>query len=94
MKNSLRKSCVGAFGVACLELLFLAQNTVSAQTSSQTANRQIEACKTFSPAGKNFKVSLPAMPRELDSAEVQPLITALNSQFNKTGMELTSLQNV
>jgi hypothetical protein len=94
MKNSLRRYFFVVFGTACLSLLFLAQDSVSAQTGSHTANLQLETWKTFAPQGKNFKISLPAEPKELDSYETDKLVTLLNSQINKSGSQLPALNNV
>ena len=94
MKNSLRKLRYAAVASACLTLLlFAAQNQVSAQTKSQTANRQLEAWKIFSPTGKNFRVSLPAEPAESDSDDTQKFVSGFNSEINQTGGELPFLGN-
>lgn len=73
------------YSLAAFLLAFVFVFSSAAQTSSQTANRQLEAWKTFSPAGKNFKVSLPAEPHELGEQETQTVVTALKSRIKKSG---------
>jgi hypothetical protein len=98
MKNSLRTNRFAWFGTACLILLLFlaAQNTASAQTSSIILNKQLEIWKTFSPAGKNFKVSLPAEPQELGASETQTVVSAIGGSINKSAekVEVSFLDDV
>ncbi|MDQ4123061.1 MAG: hypothetical protein M3209_16620 [Acidobacteriota bacterium] len=82
--------------LATFLLAFVFVSGFAAQTSSQTANRQLEAWKIFSPAGRDFKVSLPAEPRELGEQETQTVVTALKSQIKKSGdqFEISFYDNV
>ncbi|HEX8395874.1 MAG TPA: hypothetical protein VF644_00375 [Pyrinomonadaceae bacterium] len=84
------------YSLATFLIAFVFVCGCAAQTSSQTANRQLEAWKTFSPAEKNFKVSLPAQPEEMDSAEKQKIVSAIRSQVVKTHaqVEVSFLNNV
>ena len=86
MKSSLRTNFFEAFGFACLALLLLlsARNTSPAQTASPILNKQLEIWKTFSPAGNNFKASLPAVPRELEDNEKDQVVTSIKNQVKKS----------
>ncbi len=76
------------YSLATFLLAFVFVFSSAAQTSSQTANRQLETWKTFSPAGKNFKVSLPAEPRQLNSDETQTIVAAISSKIKKSKPEI------
>lgn len=76
------------YSLAAFLLAFVFVFSSAAQTRSQTANRQLEAWKTFSPAGKNFKVALPAEPEEMNSDETQVIVSAISSKIKRSGADV------
>jgi hypothetical protein len=84
------------YSLAAFLLAFVFVSGSAAQTSSQTANRQLEAWKTFSPSGKHFKVSLPAEPEKLNPDETQTIVSQISSKVKKsrTDLEVMFLNNV
>lgn len=82
----MKKSFV--YSLSAFLLAFVFVFSTAAQTRSETANRQLEAWKTFSPAGKYFKVALPAEPQQLDDYGTQAVVASLSSQMKKSSAEL------
>lgn len=85
-----------SYSLAAFLLAFVFVFGSAAQTRSETANRQLETWKTFSPAGKFFKVALPAEPQELNSDETQTIVSAIGSKIKRSGaeVEVSFLNNV
>ena len=82
------------YSLAAFLLTFVFVFSSAAQTSSQTANRQLELWKTFSPAGQNFKISVPAEPQKLESTEAAAFAAKIEGALNKNNVETNFFDNV
>ena len=88
MKKHLNLSLAFAF------LAFVFVINAASQTNSQVANQQLVLWKTFSPAGNNFKASLPAAPRELEDNEKDQVVTSIKNQVKKSEGNMAVFDNV
>jgi hypothetical protein len=75
-------------------LAFVFVINAASQTTSQAANQQLALWKTFSPAGNNFKASLPAAPRELEDNEKDQVVTSIKNQVKKSEGNMAVFDNV
>lgn len=84
------------YTLATFLLAFVFVFDSAAQTNLTAANQQLALWKTFSPAGKNFKVYLPAEPEQLGESETQTLVSSMNQQVSKSNenVEVSFLKNV